>query len=244
VSIRENSRVRWTASLIWTTVAVFIAALFCQFLGWETARSVILIAWVAFILAVVMTRGMRWTGVLTYLSAVALLGAVISQLAGRPSVRVWFLLAWAALLLPVAMALFSHPMRGPAWGMFVGFFGLVGTVWLIVIQLFAVAGLLSGEAYRGWSAWPLALIGIWFLVASSLGFGAERFPRWVDGLGLLAGAGMLAISVSTWTGMAAEVPGLFAAVAYAMWVAGFGWVCWGTQNVTHRFRGLSTERAF
>jgi hypothetical protein len=243
VIIRENSRVRWTAALIWTTVAVFIAALCCQFLGWETARTVVLIAWVAFILAVVMTRGMRWTGVLTYLSAVALLGAVLSQLAGWPSVRVWFLLTWAALLLPVAIALFSHPMRGPAWGMFVGFFGVVGTVWLIVIQLFAVAGLLSGEAYRGWSAWPLALIGMWFLVASILGFGAERFPRWVDGLGLLAGAGLIAISVATWSGAPSEAPGLFAAVAYCLWVAGLGWVCWGSQDVTHRFRGLSPERA-
>jgi len=81
---------------------------------------------------------MRWTSVFIYFSAIALVGAVISQLTGWQSVRVWFLLAWAALLLPVAMALFSHPMRGPAWGMFVGFFGLVGTVWLIVIQLFAV----------------------------------------------------------------------------------------------------------
>jgi hypothetical protein len=55
---------------------------------------------------------------------------------------------------------------------------------------------------------------------------------------------LLAISVSTWTGTAAEAPGLFAAVAYFLWVAGFGRVCWGTQNVTHRFRGLSPERAF
>ena len=236
---------RWSRALIWITVAAFVAALFSQLLGWEIARSVILILWVAFVLAVLMSRGMRWTGVLTYLSVLAFLGAVASQLAGWPSVRGWFLLAWAALLLPVAIALFSHPMRGPAWGLFVGFWGVVGVLWLVVLQVLAVSGWLAGEAYAAWAAWPLALIGILLLVSSSLGFGAERFPRWVDALGLLAGAGFLAISITSWTdaGDAMTAAGLFAAGAYCLWAFAFGTVMWGAQDVTHRFRGLSTERA-
>jgi hypothetical protein len=231
--------------LIWTTIAAFVAALFCQLLGWETARSVILIVWVAFVLTVAMCSGMRWSGVLTYWSAVALLGALISQLAGWPSVRGWFLLAWAALLLAVAIALFSHPMRRPAWGMFAGFWGVVGVLWLMVIQVLAVSGVLSGDVYNWWVAWPLAIVGIWLLVASSLGFGAERFPRGIDVLGLLAGAGLLAISITTWTGAsgATQAVGLFAAIAYGLWAVGFGWVLWGTQDVTHRFRGLMPEHA-
>lgn len=83
-------------------------------------------------------------------------------------------------------------------------------------------------------------------MASSLGFGAERFPRWVDGLGLLAGPGLLAISVSTWIDASDEVAraaGLLAAIAYCLWAIGLGWVSWGTQNETHRFGSLSAERA-
>jgi hypothetical protein len=189
---------------------------------------------------------MRGTSILTYLSAAALLGAAISQLAGWPSVRGWFLLAWTALLLPVAIGLFSHPMRTPSWGVFVGFWGVVGVLWLIVVQIAAVAGSLSGEAYRDWAAWPLAFLGTWFFVASGLGFGAERFPRWVDLLGLLAGGGLLAISVSTWVGASSDVVravGVFAAVAYGLWAVGLGWVYWGAQDVTRRFRGLAVRRA-
>jgi hypothetical protein len=185
----------------------------------------------------------RWASILTYLSGLALLGAAITQLAGWPSVRGWFLLAWAALLLPVAIGLFSHPMHTPAWGVFVGFWGVVGVLWLMVVQILAVAGSLSGEAYRDWAAWPLAVVGIWFLVASGLGFGAERFPRWVDLLGLLAGAGLLAISASTWIGAsndAIRAVGLFAAVAYCLWAIGLGWVFWGTRGATDRSRGPAT----
>lgn len=236
---------RWTAILIWITVAAMIAALFSQLLGWEVARSVILVVWAALILAVLMSRGMRWTAVLTLLSAAALLGAVISQLAGLQTLRGWLLLAWVALLLPVAVALFSHPMRAPAWGLFVGFWGLVGVLWLIVLQVLAVSGVLDGEADTGGAAWPLALLGVWLLVASSLGFDADRFPRWVDVLGLLAGAGMFAISIATWTDAEGAITaiGVFAAAAYCLWALGFGWVTWGAQDVSHRFRGLSPQRA-
>lgn len=244
--VRDNTVVRWGAGFIWITVATFVAAILSQVFGWEALRTGVLIAWVVLLLLVLMTRGMRWTSLLAYFSAAALLGAVITQLAGWGFVRPWFLLAWAVLLLPVSIALASHPMRGPAWGLFVGFWGVVGALWLIAVQILAVVGALAGEAYRGWSAWPLALLGIWFLVASGLGFGAERFPRWVDALGVLAGVGLLAISISTWTGasdVTFRAAGLFAAIAYCLWAAGFGWVLWGTQDVTHRFRGLTPKHA-
>ena len=237
---------RWGSAFTWITIAALLAAVFSQLLAWEVVRTVILIAWVVLLLLVVMTRGMRWTSFLTYLSAAALVAALVSQLAGYPSVRAWFLLAWAVLLLPVAIGLFSHPMRGPAWGLFVGFWGVVGVLWLIVIQILAVTGVLGGAAYRGGAAWPLALVAIWFGTSAALGFGAERFPRWVDALGLLAGAGLLAISVSAWIGTsgdATRAAEIFAAIAYCLWALGLGSVLWGTQDVTHRFRGLSTEPA-
>ena len=237
---------RWSTAFIWITVAALVAAFVSQLVGWQAIRNGFVIAWLALVLLVGMTRGMRWTSVLTYLSAVSLLGAIISQVAGWLSLSDWFLLAWAVLLLPVAIGLFSHPMRGPAWGLFVGFWGLVGALWLIVLQILAVAGMLGGDGFDEWAAWPLAVLGIWFLVASGLGFGAERFPRWVDGLGLLAGAGLLSISGSTWIHASDELTraaGLFAAIAYCLWAIGLGWMLWGTPHVTHQFRGLSTERA-
>ena len=237
---------RWGNAFFWISVTALVAAIFCHIFGWDVLRNAFLIAWVAFVLLVAMTRGMRWTSALTFLSVAALIGAVASQLVARQDLRSWFLLAWAILLLPVVIALFSHPMRWPSWGLFVGFWGAVGALWLIVLQILAVTGVLSGEGYGGWAAWPLALLGIWLVVASGLGFGAERFPRWVDSLGLLAGAGLLAISVSTWidaSDEATRAAGIFAAVAYVLWAAGFGWVLWGAQDVTHRFRGLSVERA-
>jgi hypothetical protein len=234
------------SAFIWTTVAAVVGAVLSQVFGWEWTRNGILIAWVVLVLLVMMTRGMRWTSALTFGSAVALLAATVSQLAGYPLGRGWFLLAWAVLLLPVAISLFSHPMRAPAWGLFIGFWGVVGAVWLIALQILNVSEVLSGAAYRGWAAWPLALLGIWLLVSSSLGFGAERFPRWVDALGLLAGAGLLAIGLTTWidpSGGIARTAGVFAAVTYILWAAGLGWVTWGAQDVTHRFRGLAIQRA-
>jgi hypothetical protein len=237
--------VRWGTPFFWISVAALVAALFCQIFGWDVLRDAILIAWVVFVLLVVMTRGMRWTSLLTFLSVAALIGAVVSQLVGSPSVRGRFLLAWAVLLLPVSIALLSHPMRRPAWGLFVGVWGVLGVLWLIVLQILAVTGVLGGEAVAAWNAWPLALAGIWLVVASGLGLGAERFPAWVDGLGILAGVGLLAIGISTWIDAsddATRAVGLFAAVAYVLWGIGLGWVLWGAQDVTHRFRGLSAER--
>ena len=237
---------RWRPVFIWVSVAALVAAIFSELLGWHEVRTGILIAWVVLLMLVVMTRGMRWTSFLTFLSAAVLLGAVTSQLTGLASARGWLLLAWTVLLLPVAIGLASHPMRAPAWGLFAGFWGVVGALWLIVLQVLAVAGLLGGDAYGEWAAWPLALMGIWIVVASGLGFGAERFPRWVDALGLLAGAGLLSISVSTWTDSSDQLvraAGQFAAIAYVLWAIGFGWVLWGTQHVSARFRGLSAKHA-
>jgi hypothetical protein len=234
------------AAFIWISVAALVAAFLSQVFGWEDLRTGILIAWVVFVLLVVMTRGMRWTSLLTYLSVASLVGAVVSQLAGWESVRGWFLLGWSVFLLPVAIGLASHPMRAPAWGLFVGFLGIVGALWLIVLQILSVVGVLAGEAYREWAAWPLALLGSWFIVASLLGYGAERFPRWVDALGVLAGVGLIAISTTTWVGassVAFRAAGLLAAIAYCLWAVGFGWVLWGAQDVTHRFRGLAVGRA-
>jgi hypothetical protein len=237
---------RWGAAFIWISVAALVAAIFTELLGWHGVRTGIIIAWVVLALMVAMTRGMRWTSFLVFLSAAALLGAVISQLYGLIEVRGWLLLAWTVLLLPVAVALASHPMRVPSWGVFVGFWGVIAAVVLIVLQVLAVAGVLSGDAYGIWTAVPLAVVGIWFLVASGLGFGAEGFPRWVDALGLLAGAGLVAISASTLgaaSGDLVRAAGQFAAIAYVLWAIGLGWVLWSTQHVSHRFRGLASGHA-
>src|SRR5712692_3780418 len=172
---------------------------------------------------------MRWTSVFTYGSAVALLAALISQLLGWSAARAWFLLIWAVLLLPVVIGLFRHPMRWPAWGVFVGFWGGVGVVFLIVVQLFALWDVLHGPAYGAWSAWPLAMVGLWILVASGLGYGGEGFPRVVDGLGILTGVGMLAISIGTWASGAdaARVAAVVTVPAFCLWASGLGIVFWG-----------------
>jgi len=238
----------WTYGFIWTAVGALVAALVAFLLGWDGLAIGILSVWVAFVLLVVMTRGMRWTSALTYLSAVALLAAVGAQLAGVESIRNWFLLGWAVLLLPTVIGLFSHPMRTPAWGLFVGFWGGVGVVWLIVLQIFVVSGVLAGHVYAEWAAWPLALVGIWLGVAACLGLGCKEFPRWVDGLGVLAGLGLIAISVSTWIGASGEVTraaGLVAAIAYIAWAVAFARMLWGTTEVTHRFMGrLDSVRGY
>src|SRR2546426_9585696 len=144
---------------------------------------------------------MRWPSVFIYLSAIALLVAVVSQLLGWTGGRAWFLLFWTVLLLATVIALFAHPMRRPAWGVFIGFWGAVATVMLVVLQVLAVWGVLNGSAYTEWTACPLAVIAIWILVASLSGFGAEPFGPLIDALGVLTGAAFLAISISTWVGL-------------------------------------------
>jgi hypothetical protein len=183
---------------------------------------------------------MRWTSALTYLSIAALVAALASQLFGWTDGRGWFLLAWAVLLLPVAIGLLGHPMRAPTWGLFIGFWGVLAVVFLIVLQALAIANVLGDQ----WTAWPLAVAGIWIVVASGFGFGAEPFPAVVDTLGMLAGAGLVAIGVATWVGDSELLrnAGVTAAVAYCLWAAGLGWVFWGMQRATHRFRGVAIER--
>jgi hypothetical protein len=238
---------RWgAATFVGISVVALFAAIFAHVNGLFAIRDTIIIAWMLLALLVAITRGMRWTSLLVFLSAAALLGAVISQLYGLTDVRAWLLLAWTVLLLPVAVALASHPMRAPSWGVFIGFFGVLAVVALIVLQILSVAGVLSGDAYGQATAVPLAVVGIWFLVASGLGFGAEGFPRWVDALGLLAGAGLLAISISTLSASSPDLvraAGQFTAIAFVLWAVGLAWVLWDTQHVSHRFRGLASEHA-
>jgi hypothetical protein len=245
---------RWRAAFIWISVAALVAAIFAQFLGppglgWVVPRNLILIAWAVLVVLVAMTRGMRWTSVLVLLSAVPMLGIIISSHTYSllmTDVRDGLLLAWAILLLPVTVALASHPMRAPAWGVFIGFAGILAAAALIVLQVLPIANVLSGNALSQATAVPLAVIGIWIVVASGLGFGAEGFPRWVDALGLLAGIGLLASSISTLTASSfalVSAAGQFAVVAYVLWAIGLAWVLWGTQHVSHRFRGLASGHA-
>jgi len=183
---------------------------------------------------------MRRTSVLTYLSILALVGAVISEAAGWSGGRDWLALVWAVLMLPVSIGLFAHPMRAPALGLFVGVWGTVAVLVLIVLQALAIAEVLSA----GWTAWPLAVIGIWFVVASSLGFGAHPFPAFVDVLGLLTGAGFIALAAATIAGGAAlpKAAGVVAGVAYVLWAAGLGWVFWSMPSTLRAFRGMAVER--
>jgi hypothetical protein len=186
----------------------------------------------------------RWTSAFTYLSIVALVGAVASQLVGSPAGRGWFLLAWEVFLLAVVIGLFGHPMRTPALGLFIGFFGMVAATVLIVLQVLAVANVLTGSAYGMATALPLAVVGVWILVASGLGFGAESVPALVDVLGLLAGAGLIAVSVTTLAGDSVLIKdaGLASAVAYCLWAAGIGWVFWRMQSSARSFRGVTLQR--
>lgn len=182
---------------------------------------------------------MRRTSFLTYLSIVALIAAVVSEVLGWTELRGWLLLVWAVLLLPVSVGLFGHPMRAPALGLFVGVWGTVAVVVLVVLQALEIAGVISG----GWTAWPLEIVGIWFIVASLLGFGASPFPPLVDFLGVLAGAGLIAIGGATAAEDAAvlRVVGVAAAVAYILYAAGLGWVFWSMQGALRSFRGMAVE---
>jgi hypothetical protein len=183
---------------------------------------------------------MRRTSFFTYLSIVALVAALLSQVVGWTDGRGWFLLVWSVLLLPVAIGLMSHPMRAPAWGLFVGFWGVMGVVFLIVLQALAAANVLSVQL----TAWPLVVVGIWIFAASALGFGADPFPAVLDLLGLLTGAGLIALSVATLAGDPSlmRAAGVAAAVAYILWAAGLGWVFWRMQRTSHQFRGVAIER--
>jgi len=175
---------------------------------------------------------LRWISAFTYASAVALLAAVVSEVLTWTTARSAFLLIWAILLLFVVIGLFIHPMRWPAWGLFVGFWGAVGAVWLLLLQFLAMADVLRQPAYGDWAAWPLALLGIWSLVASGLGFGNQTFPRLVDGLGILTGIGLLALSVTVWIGLddGTRPVAAAAAIAYVLYAVGLGMVFWTSAS--------------
>ena len=182
---------------------------------------------------------MRRISFLTYLSILALIAAVVSEAEAWTEVRGWLLLVWAVLLLPVSIGLFGHPMRAPAVGLFVGVWGTIAVAVLIVLQALAIAGVLGAE----WTAWPLEVVGIWIVVASMLGFGAHPFPPLVDLLGVLAGAGFIAIGAASFAGDSAvlKAAGVAAAVAYVLWAAGLGWVFWRMQSPLRSLRGMAVE---
>lgn len=239
---------RWTGLFIYLSVVGALALYLYSQAGWAWWVALLLIVLIvpaALVVGFMTRHEVRWSTVLSYLSVVALLSGVAAQLAGASEVRTWFLLAWSVLLLAVAIGLSSHPMRGPAWGVFVGFWGVVGVLWLIVIQALAVGGVLTGDAYNWWSSWPLALIGIWFFVASATGFGAQPFGPIVDSLGLLSGVALFAVAVTTWTDVPElrRVAGVVAAAGYSVWVLGLGWVLWGLERPSRLTAGARSQTA-
>jgi hypothetical protein len=229
---------RWTGVLTYLYAAVVATLLLSHWLGWSgwvLMIAVVLALPVAIGLARKWWHPLRWPSVLAMASAVALVGSLISQYTGWIEGRSWLLLLWSVLLLAVAVTLFTHPMKGPAWGLFVGFWGTAAVVWLIVLQVLAVAASLQGSAYSEWVAWPLAVIGIWILVASASGFGEPPFGSAVDALGLLTGVGLVSISIATWSGAddLAKAVAAGTAVAYCLWSAGLGWVLWRSALPAH-----------
>lgn len=216
---------RWTVTFVYLAlVAIAIAALTLIFgwSGWLLAILIVLLIPAALGLGIVFRHQVPWTTTLAFLSAVSLIGAVVSQYRGLTTVRGWLLLLWTVLLLAVAIRLLAHPMRKPAWGLFVGFWGVVGVLWLIVIQLFNLIGILNGGAYAGWAAWPIGFIGVWFVVASATGYGAEHFGAGCDSLGILTGVLFFGVTLATWIGATDVRLALLvvSAAAYAVWMGG------------------------
>lgn len=227
--------VRWTATFVYLSLvalATVLLHLWLEWSGWLLFVVIVVVLPVVIGLGFAYRRSVSWAGLLSYLSALSLIAAVISQFLEAGGARSWFLMLWAVLLLAVSIGLYSHPMRRPGWGVFIGFWGVVGVVWLIVIQALALADVLNGAAYTGSASWPLALIGIWFVVASLNGFGAKPFGAIVDSLGILTGAALLAITISTWADVSdvRRVAGVIAAISYVVWVGGLGWVLWRLQK--------------
>jgi hypothetical protein len=209
--------------------------------GWLLVSCLVLALPLVVILAWKWWHPFRWSSALALVSALTLLGSLLSQYAGWIEGRDGLLLLWTVLLLAVAITLFMHPMRGPAWGLFVGFWGAVSVIWLIVLQAMAVAGFLHGSAYNEWTAWPLAIIGIWILVASATGFGEPPFGRVIDALGLLTGAGLVSISIATWSGAQdlSKTIAAGAAIAYCLWSVGLAWALWRYQPPRETSRDMA-----
>jgi hypothetical protein len=223
-------------------VAIAIAALTLIF-GWSSwmlAILIILLIPAAIGVCIVFRHRVPWSTTLSYLSAISLVAAVASQFSGSTAVRSWLLMVWAVLLLAVAIRLFAHPMRTPAWGLFVGFWGVVGVLWLIVIQLMNLIGVLAGGAYAGWAAWPIGFIGVWFVVASATGYGAEPFGVAVDTLGIVTGVLFFGIALATWTGASdfRTAALVLSAISYAIWIGGLGRAFLELERGPHAIRGL------
>ena len=239
---------RWTAVFGYLAAAVVATLLLSQWLwwtGWVLVISMVLALPVVAVLVWTWWHPLRWSSVLAVLSAVVLLGSLASQFALWIDARNGLLLLWAILLLAVALTLFLHPMRGPAWGLFVGFWGTAAVIWLVVLQALAFTGLLSGSAYSAWVAWPLAIIGLWIMVASATGFGESPFGRVVDTLGLLTGVGLIAISIATWSGAEdlSKTIAAVAAFAYCLWTASLAWSLWKHQRPEPTLRTATSPYA-
>jgi hypothetical protein len=235
----------WTGVFGYLAAIVVATLLLSRWLGWT---GWLLVSWLvlALPLVVILARKwwhpFRWASALALVSALALLGSLLSQYGGWIEGRDGLLLLWTVLLLAVAITLFTHPMRGPAWGLFVGFWGVVAVIWLIVLQALAVAGFLHGSAYSEWTAWPLAIIGIWILVASATGFSEPPFGRVVDALGLLTGAGLVSISIATWSGAEdlSKTIAAGAAIAYCLWSVSLAWALLRYQPPRETSRGTAS----
>lgn len=176
---------------------------------------------------------MRWTSAFVYLSAAVLVAAVVGELAAWPAAAAqWLLLAWSILLLPLCTALFRHPMRYPAWGLFLGFWGTLAVLTLVVLQSLAVAAVLVQPSRTFAESWPLAVFGLWVAVTSILGAAPaveEGISAPVAGVGAVAGLALVAAGIVTWVGAGsdAERAAFFvAAVAYVVWTAGLSGELW------------------
>ncbi|HEX6489061.1 MAG TPA: hypothetical protein VF137_09375 [Candidatus Dormibacteraeota bacterium] len=176
---------------------------------------------------------MRWTSAYAYLAAAVLIAAVVGKVTGWPVAAVqWLLLAWAVLLLPLGRLLFRHPMRYPAWGLFLGFWGGLGLITLIVLQSLAVADVLREPARTFAEAWPLGVFAIWLGVTSLLGAPDEAevgLAGLVCWLGGLTGLALLAAAVVGIAGIDGAVRPAFlvSAIAFVLWAAALSGEVWG-----------------
>src|SRR5256885_9117089 len=134
---------RWTVLFMYLSLVAVLTLYFHSLAGWAwwvTLLFIVLLVPPALVIGFRTRHEVRWSTVLSYLSVAALLGAVAAQVAGSTAARDWCLLVWSVLLLAVAIGLSAHPMRGPAWGGFVGFLGRVGGVWPIAIPALRALG--------------------------------------------------------------------------------------------------------
>lgn len=176
---------------------------------------------------------MRWTASLIYVSALLLVAATVGRLFGwTGALEAWLLLLWTVSLLPVAYALYRHPMRTPAWGLFIGFWGSLAILLLIVFQALGVASVMRGSTLTYAESWPLAVIALWILLTSLLGLalsGDERdMPPLIDAGGILTGAALFAGSFAIWISWGAAIRPLFllTAIAYVLWTVGMTSAIW------------------